>query len=520
MIDASAGGALMNKTPEEAWELIESVADNNQYFKTRATSTAKGVYEITPSESTVLVKSLTDIASMLRELKESQQATPKILSQQPQNSLQIPIRHCVSRMARQSTRPLESQPTTSIPPTLQQQSPINSQGPRYQPPHNRQPYPSNSNFPPSYEDTLRAFQQENKEMREAQKRTEAQITNLTEMLTKFTIQVITNPSTSSPPPNPSPLPSQPLPNLKGGINMVQKGEEEESKKARTEWLLELMAEVDKLVGSDDEDWLWDDSDEEDEEESDEEEEDVEEEGEKEEVTRNHEEKSKATEECGKLCIATVFEEGKVEGPILPIKCEDPKVWGVNIMDCLCDPGACRSVMPYELYALLDLGPLKKTKEVFIMADLGIVSIEGIAEDVLVKIGNLTLENVEEIFHPVRPPASSKKNAHQVQLDNDGKVGNKKREESRRQTEKGKGSRHTPPQTKKKKKDPMKHTPKKRNREKGSSKEKIEEEKARRKIELKCASVDDLIDKLKAFKGSLHNNQEFNTHLVQDHSKWK
>ncbi|MED6160818.1 hypothetical protein PIB30_054861 [Stylosanthes scabra] len=36
MIDASAGGALMNKTPEEAWELIESVADNHICFKTRA----------------------------------------------------------------------------------------------------------------------------------------------------------------------------------------------------------------------------------------------------------------------------------------------------------------------------------------------------------------------------------------------------------------------------------------------------------------------------------------------------
>ncbi|MED6220533.1 hypothetical protein PIB30_045733 [Stylosanthes scabra] len=46
MVDASAGGALMNKTPEEAWELIESMADNNQHFKVRATSAAKGVFEM------------------------------------------------------------------------------------------------------------------------------------------------------------------------------------------------------------------------------------------------------------------------------------------------------------------------------------------------------------------------------------------------------------------------------------------------------------------------------------------
>ncbi|MED6127970.1 hypothetical protein PIB30_093174 [Stylosanthes scabra] len=87
----------MNKTPGEAWELIESVADNNQYSKTRATSTAKGVFEVTPSESTVLVKSLTDIASMLKEIKEVQQMAPKILTQHPQqthHSQQIPAKHC------------------------------------------------------------------------------------------------------------------------------------------------------------------------------------------------------------------------------------------------------------------------------------------------------------------------------------------------------------------------------------------------------------------------------------------
>ncbi|MED6196641.1 hypothetical protein PIB30_049332 [Stylosanthes scabra] len=86
MIDASAGGALMNKTPEEAWELIESVTDNHQCLKTRDTSSGRGVYEIAPSETTVLANSLTDIASMLREMKENQQVTPKLLTQPSQSS--------------------------------------------------------------------------------------------------------------------------------------------------------------------------------------------------------------------------------------------------------------------------------------------------------------------------------------------------------------------------------------------------------------------------------------------------
>ncbi|MED6152645.1 hypothetical protein PIB30_094010 [Stylosanthes scabra] len=71
---------------------------------------------------------------------------------------------------------------------------------------------------------------------------------------------------------------------------------------------------------------------------------------------------------------------------------------------------------------------------------------------------------------------------------------------------------TAPSTKKKIKELVKHTARKRNREGDSSREKIEEDKARRKIEHKCASVDDLISKLKAFKGALHNNKKLNTHL--------
>ncbi|MED6225110.1 hypothetical protein PIB30_090569 [Stylosanthes scabra] len=96
MIDASAGGDLMNKTPEEAWELIESVVDNHQCFKTRATSSVRGVYEIAPSDTTVLAMSFADIASMLREMKESQQATPKLLTQPSQSSPppQAPPKHC------------------------------------------------------------------------------------------------------------------------------------------------------------------------------------------------------------------------------------------------------------------------------------------------------------------------------------------------------------------------------------------------------------------------------------------
>ncbi|MED6225749.1 hypothetical protein PIB30_096704, partial [Stylosanthes scabra] len=55
---------------------------------------------------------------------------------------------------------------------------------------------------------------------------------------------------------------------------------------------------------------------------------------------------------------------------------------MDILDCLCDPGACGSVMPFELYDALDLGPFKKSNEVFTMVDKSIVTVVDIVENVL------------------------------------------------------------------------------------------------------------------------------------------
>ncbi|MED6115554.1 hypothetical protein PIB30_091788, partial [Stylosanthes scabra] len=64
------------------------------HFKVRATSATKGVFEVTPSESTILAKSLVDIAAMLKEIKEGQAATPKPLTQHANTSQQVPVMHC------------------------------------------------------------------------------------------------------------------------------------------------------------------------------------------------------------------------------------------------------------------------------------------------------------------------------------------------------------------------------------------------------------------------------------------
>ncbi|MED6222964.1 hypothetical protein PIB30_069447 [Stylosanthes scabra] len=188
--------------------------------------------------------------------------------------------------------------------------------------------------------------------------------------------------------------------------------------------------------------------------------------------------------------------------------------------------------------------------------MGIVSIAGIAEDVVVKIGSLTVpadfhvirstrhskggtpqtagfkldymtnafsfkvENVEEVYHPRKPSAASKKSAHQVQLSKQEKDERKQSEEAKARLKKLKGLRSFPPHVKKKKKDLTKKKVKIRKLGEENSKEKKEEEKEQRRLELKCKSVEDLIGKLYAFKKVLHHNDAMTHHLVKDQSKWK
>ncbi|MED6210661.1 hypothetical protein PIB30_066285 [Stylosanthes scabra] len=250
-------------------------------------------------------------------------------------------------------------------------------------------------------------------MKETQKRFESQLSHITELLHKFTNQPTTNPQ--SQPSTSSPLPSQPLPNPKGCINMVHNENDEEEDD--DDWLYELLAELAESDDSDDEE--------------------VEEEPEKEVDDELVEEETKGET----FFITTIFRGNEVKETEMPVKCEDPgpclvtcKIRGVDIPECLCDSGACGNVMPYALSKTLDLGPLKKSKEVFTTADNGIVLVAGIAENVM-------------------------KGAHQLQvgskeIEPDKLLKSAKRKESEDQKAngfKGKGLKIAPPQLKKKKK---------------------------------------------------------------------
>ncbi|XP_057758831.1 uncharacterized protein LOC130979405 [Arachis stenosperma] len=81
---------------------------------------------------------------------------------------------------------------------------------------------------------------------------------------------------------------------------------------------------------------------------------------------------------------------------IPEKYSDPglcmvscTIEGVTIFDCMCDLGACVSIMPLSVYDALRLPPLKRSATHFVLADKSIISVIGIAEDVLLSIKGLT-----------------------------------------------------------------------------------------------------------------------------------
>ncbi|MED6161347.1 hypothetical protein PIB30_059875 [Stylosanthes scabra] len=355
-------------------------------------------------------------------------------------------------------------------------------------------------------------------MRETQKRFESQLSHITDLLHKFTNQPTIDPQ--SQPSTSSPLPSQPLPNPKGGINMVhnevaQEEEEEDEEEGEDDWLYELLAE---LASSDDSD--------------DEEAEEAEEI-----VDKQDEEET--------FFIATIFGGGKKVEYEIPIKCEDP-------------------------------GPLKKSKEVFTMVDASIVFVAGIAEDGLVKVGELTISvdfhvimptkddkggrpqvmlgrpflkiagfklqydddtftfsvgKITETFPVTPPPTPRKKGVHHFQICEEGtrkisvmmEARGKEKECRKKEGKPEKGSRITPPPLKKKEnKEGSNPTKKKKKHEevKSRKKKKHKEDEDEEIIALKCSSFGNLLGKLKKIGKALRNNQKMDAHLVKDQSKWK
>ena len=69
MIDATSGGALVNKTPAAAKQLITSMAENSQQFDSRGESGPKRINEVSTS---TIEDRLTDLTNLVRQMAVNQ----------------------------------------------------------------------------------------------------------------------------------------------------------------------------------------------------------------------------------------------------------------------------------------------------------------------------------------------------------------------------------------------------------------------------------------------------------------
>ncbi|MED6211994.1 hypothetical protein PIB30_078883 [Stylosanthes scabra] len=219
-----------------------------------------------------------------------------------------------------------------------------------------------------------------------------------------------------------------------------------------------------------------------------------------------------------LFIATIFRGSVVKETEIPVKCEDPgpclvtcKIQGVDIPECLCNPGACVAEIAENV--MVNVGKLT------IPADFHVIRpTEGD------KGGRPQVGKITGVFHVTRPPAPRKKGVHQLQVGSKEiepdkllkSAERKKSEDQKANGFKGKGLRIAPPQLKKKKK----KVPLNLERKKEKKKKKQEEDEPEKKMILQCSSFDKLLGKLKIFKKILHHRKSIDAHLVKDNSKWK
>ena len=76
MIDAASGGALMDKTPAAARQLISNMAENSQQFSSRHPSNVRVANEASISmiaNNQRLESKLTELTSLVRQLAMNQQ---------------------------------------------------------------------------------------------------------------------------------------------------------------------------------------------------------------------------------------------------------------------------------------------------------------------------------------------------------------------------------------------------------------------------------------------------------------
>ncbi|XP_071924728.1 uncharacterized protein [Coffea arabica] len=75
IIDAASGGALVNKTPRGAWELIEGMAENSQQFGSREDIPTRRVNEV---ETSSIQQQISELTSFVRQLAVGSASQAKV----------------------------------------------------------------------------------------------------------------------------------------------------------------------------------------------------------------------------------------------------------------------------------------------------------------------------------------------------------------------------------------------------------------------------------------------------------
>ena len=65
MVDAASGGALVNKTTDEAKRLISNMAENSQQFIVRSEGVTRGINEVNHSD---LANRLIELTALVRQM--------------------------------------------------------------------------------------------------------------------------------------------------------------------------------------------------------------------------------------------------------------------------------------------------------------------------------------------------------------------------------------------------------------------------------------------------------------------
>ncbi|MED6128560.1 hypothetical protein PIB30_099103 [Stylosanthes scabra] len=328
------------------------------------------------------------MASLLKEIRQGQQATSNVQRQHPPSQIESP-KHCgicsCNIHYTDECPQLQEDHTIAATHNFYDRPSLNSnnqgwrdnqpsrwnQQPQRQTYQNQQPsytYNQPQNFqnknPPYQQPYQPPNQQQNKELKDFQRLIETQLSTITDLLTRLTTQPTTNNPNTSQPSTSGGIPSQTLPNPKGSLNAISLSFEDIfsiSIPIATSSIHDVS--LMKFILS------------------------LEDDQENEIVEMEVQKESKKDE-----CVMEVEDQVPTPSPKLvyelvdtphdiaissllnlldlidnvPKKFGDPgpclvdcKV-GIDLKGCMCDLGACISIMPLEVYRKLNLGPLKES----------------------------------------------------------------------------------------------------------------------------------------------------------------